>query len=171
MKYKLLGLALCTSLSGQLLAADGVVHFQGQIASNACEVDQNSKSLDVDLGTIAIASFSQKGSTSDPTAFSLNLINCPAALAGQNVTVTFSGNQDSDDNTLLAVDGDAKGAGIEIDDANNTLIPIGQPSSNYVMQTGANTLNFRAHYKSTVEQTSMAAGDASGTAQFGINYP
>ncbi|MBU5890163.1 type 1 fimbrial protein, partial [Vibrio cholerae O1] len=68
---KLCWMALAGALSfhaASVLAADGTINFTGTITDQACEIDDDDKVLDVDLGVYSVNQFNATvGVKSPPT--------------------------------------------------------------------------------------------------------
>lgn len=172
MKKSYLAVMMACSLmtaSGVAHSADGTVRFVGNIIADSCEVDTASKDMTVVLGNVATTSFSASGDKSSPTAFKINLINCPSTVT--KVSVKFDGLSDVANPDLLMLDSGmtATGVGIEIADTNGNPIPLHTSSPEYAIAPDSTAnLNFVARYVSTA--ASVGAGTANGTTQFTINY-
>ncbi|MGC5890092.1 fimbrial protein [Enterobacter roggenkampii] len=157
-------------VAGNVLAADGTIHFTGSITDQTCTVDTGSQNLPVDLGNVAQTALNgAAGMKAAPTRFTLSLSDCPDTVTGANVK--FDGTSDGVNQNLLALDsgaGIATGVGIEIADRNGTAIPLHTASTDYPLAAGTNSLDFIARYVST--GTAVTTGTANGTSQFTINY-
>lgn len=177
MKTKLKTLAAIMLLSSPLYhtanASDGVVNFNGSIINDACEVDDASKNMFVDLGMVSATSFSSTGDKASPTAFEIKLKNCPKTL--KQVATKFDGDIDDVNSDLLKVlqidsfpDAAAKDIGIEIAEEDGTPIPLHTASKYRKISSGSASLPFVARYVSTADK--VTPGQALGTTQFTINY-
>lgn len=147
------------------------ITISGTIQNTSCTVSTGTADQTVFLGDIATKQFYQSGASSRPVQFIVDLQNCTGSMSG--VTVTFNGQTDSVDPSLLALDsGDnaASGLGIAILDVNRTLIPLNNPSSNYAIDINDtdNQLVFYAQYRSTA--STVKAGSATATATFDLTY-
>ncbi len=155
------------------LAADNPnsITVSGTIQNTSCTVSTDTANQTVFLGDISSKQFYQSGASSQPVQFIVDLQNCTGSMSG--VTVTFNGQTDSVDPSLLALDsGDnaASGLGIAILDVNRTLIPLNNPSSNYAIDINDtdNQLVFYAQYRSTA--STVNAGSTAATATFDLTY-
>ncbi|MDR9889184.1 fimbrial protein [Pseudenterobacter timonensis] len=170
MKQMMMLSACFLLVAGNALAADGTIHFTGNITDQTCTVDAGSQDLTVDLGNVAQSALNgAAGMKAAPTRFTLNVSECPDTVTGANVK--FDGTSDGVNQNLLALDsgtGIATGVGIEIADRNGTPIPLHTASTDYPLAAGANSLDFIARYVST--GTAVTTGTANGTSQFTINY-
>lgn len=68
-------------MAGHLQAADGTVHFRGEIIDSTCEVTPETKDQVVDLGKVNRTAFSGVDDVAAPTAFSIDLTQCPKPLS------------------------------------------------------------------------------------------
>lgn len=170
MRYSVLAVLLLTG-SVSVFAADNSITISGSIQNTSCTVSTDSADQTVFLGDIASRTFYQAGATSMPVQFTVDLQNCTGSMSG--VTVTFNGTADGTEPALLGLDSGtnaASGLGIAILDANRTLIPVNNPSSNYAIDITKpdNALVFYAQYQST--GASVTAGSATATATFNLTY-
>lgn len=151
-------------------AADGEVHFTGNITADACTINDGTGSpIDVALGTVSKASFTANGDKSDPTKFTISLSACPASLT--KAAVKFDGTADANNGDLLALDADStgKGVGIEIGQEDGTPLPLYTASNQVAITTGSAELNFIGRYVAT-DFANLAAGTANGTSEFTVSY-
>lgn len=157
-------------IAGSAQASDGTIHFTGNITDQTCKVDTGSQNLPVNLGNVAQTALNgSKGMRAAPTKFTINVSECPETVTGANVK--FDGTTDTNDQTLLALDGGtdaATGVGIQIADKNDAAIPLHSASSDYTLAEGANALDFVARYVST--GPAVTTGTANGTSEFTIIY-
>lgn len=99
--------------------------------------------------------------------FSITLVNCRA----ENVSITFKGQANKADSSLLALDesSTARNIAIELIDNNNKRLAIGQSSGNVKVSGIENPiLHFFANYIAT--SSAITAGSANATANFVLNY-
>lgn len=149
-------------------AADGTVHFNGNIVSDACTVDASAQNLSVDMGSVAATAFSAAGDKASPSKFSINVTECPDSV--KQVAVKFDGTSDTANTDLLKLDSDqtATGVAIEIADNNGTAIPLHTESPAYQVADGSASLDFMGRYVAT--SATVEAGTANASSQFTINY-
>lgn len=172
----LVGLALVMSgLSAGAMAAastsNGNVNFTGHIVDTPCTVSSESANLAVDLNEVKASVFTQAKDKSVDKDFQIDLLNCSTSTLKTASVAFVSGAHDSNDSTLLAVSGPspvATGVGIEITNNDGTAIPMGTASSDFGLVDGANSLYFKAHYKSTTG--TVTAGSANASTDFQITY-
>lgn len=152
-----------------LQAHDGTINVTGQITSSTCSVTDDSRSKSVALGTVKSIDFSGVDATSGAVDFTITLKDCNAS----NATVTFSGNKDSDNPSLLAIKDtidSAEGIAIAILDDDKNIIDMDAASKIYAVDSyqSINTLHFYAEYMATSPQ--IKAGEANATATFTVSY-
>ncbi|ELY3456478.1 type 1 fimbrial protein [Cronobacter sakazakii] len=176
MKKKLCWMALAGALSfhaASVLAADGTINFTGTITDQACEIDDDDKVLDVDLGVYSVKQFNATvGVKSPPTPINIKLKNCPIVEEGENphFTVYFTGDSDPINKDYLKVaDGGATGVAIVITDDKGETIPMKQfTQRKYELTSTTMDLNLIAYYEST--STTVGAGVANGTTDITFDY-
>lgn len=174
MKKQLHALALVSVICGASVsaanAADGTIQFNGEIIDAACTVSPTSANQTVTLGQISDKAFLSTGMTAGATAFQIDLTSCPASVT--SATVKFDGTPYQGDNDALEltqVSGVATGVGIQIRNADNTVLPLFTDSQSVTLsQTGTNTLKFNAAYIS--KAATVTAGPADATATFSVVY-
>ncbi|MDH6170653.1 type 1 fimbria pilin [Variovorax boronicumulans] len=183
---KFAALAVTGVMSQGAFAADGTINFTGEIVDAPCSISPNSQNLTVPLGKVSRTVFGSVtgtgasavstaivGKKSTPANFTIDLLGCGATAKG--ATVTFSGTADADNATTLRVANAgqvgvsaASGVAVELGDSAGTKIPLGSPSSDYVLGLGDNSLKFQAAYVAT--KTSVMSGPANAVAQFTVAY-
>ncbi|OAT28512.1 hypothetical protein M976_01805 [Buttiauxella ferragutiae ATCC 51602] len=171
MKYfKLKLVAAALALGGMVSvanAADGSVHFTGEITETACNVTNGAgKIIPVALGKVAKTSLATVAAKSSSVPFTIDLDNCPDT----NANIRFSGTADSVDKTLLAIDSTsvASGVAIEIDSDTGQKIAMYAPSTDFKLAAGKNKLKYQASYVAT--NSAVTAGSVVATSQFTIIY-
>lgn len=154
----------------QTFAADGTVHFAGELTDDACTVSTATNDQTVVLGNIPSAIFGAAGDKSTAVDFSIDLSNCPASVL--EVLTKFDGVSDAANTSLLSLDtgATATGVGIEIAEQDGTPIPLHTASKTYAVDATAHTvtLPYVARYVATT--ATVGAGTANGTSQFTLNY-
>lgn len=163
----------CVICVNQSFAADGQINFTGAIHSPTCNVDVSSKNQSINIGTFSTTDFQTVGTTTTSKPVDITLTNCSQGISGAKVF--FSGNQDSDNPALLALEDTdntglmASGVGVEIIDANKKTVSINNSVSDlYTLAAGTNTLVFYLRYKST--QKTIKAGNATSVMYFDLQY-
>ncbi|MCP2006220.1 UNVERIFIED_ORG: type 1 fimbria pilin [Buttiauxella agrestis ATCC 33320] len=169
----LLGLAtfFCGSIALNVLAGGNVgMSFTGTITDVTCDISEDSQNQTVNMGDFSTGSFPDVGSTTDSKSFEIKFKNCSDNITGAKMK--FSGVQDKNDPTLLALSGSspeyASGVGIEILDESHTVIPINTISQGFPMVPENNTLMFFLRYKSTMSV--VTAGSANSLMYFDVTY-
>ena len=154
----------CWLLAGTAQAADGQIEFTGSVTDNACTITTGDVNKSVTLDPVRIADFAPTvGSvlTDKAKPFSISLDNCSTATR-KNVAITFSGQQDSTDPTLLGLTGEnqVRGIAIQIADARNgNKLPLNTPTADYDLRAQSNTFDFTAAYVRTVADTTTGEGE------------
>ncbi|MCX5469021.1 fimbrial protein [Acinetobacter sp. A-IN1] len=149
----------------------GKINYElyGVVTISTCGVLDSESEKYVDLGKYATKNLANVGDKSFAVAIPFDLSNCPP---NGSVNVTFSGNKDSINNELLAIENNinsAKNIAIEISDNNKKRIPIGLKSENMLVdQNGNLSTLFYANY--IVTQNRSIAGLANANAQFTVEY-
>lgn len=169
------GVALTTSQA--FAASDGQVKFTGTILDAACTIDGATGGvINVDMGKVVkTALAAAAGNTTDPTAFTISLKDCAAALT--TASIKFDGTALGGNNTIIALtDGDvenpaAEGVGVQISDSTGTVMPLYTESTPFTLDSTAgvvNKLNFTARFIST--NTDVVAGVANAAVNFTVVY-
>lgn len=129
----------------------GEVNFTGSIIDAPCSISSDTVKQDVELGAISHSMLESNG-TSTPTAFTIKLENCALEddTAGgsrlkNGVNITFTGRQNETDKSLLALDGEAKGAGVVLTDGMQKVIPLGEATPLGTLTQGTNNIKFYAY--------------------------
>lgn len=172
-KYSALSALGLLLIAGHNLAADSTLTVTGRVRDNACAVATASKDFSVDLLESATKRFLAVGATSPMVAFRIVLSPCGAATTA--VKFGFTGAADSDNTSLLKLDGGgshASGVGIQILDSAQTALPLNTASSTLPwtsLKPGqANTLGFYARLMAT--RVPVTAGHVSATATFTLEF-
>ncbi|KJV44918.1 hypothetical protein VH86_23405 [Pantoea sp. BL1] len=170
MKTNILALAVIASLfAASAQAADGTINFVGSITDDTCDISAASKTQNVLLGNIGSDSFTAPGTVSAATGFTVVMSNCPATHT--NLHVKFDGTPDGGNPAVLALTNtgtQAKGVGIQLRDADGSVLPLFTDSKPVAINAGNASLNFSAAYISTA--ATVTAGDANSTVNFTVNY-
>jgi major type 1 subunit fimbrin (pilin) len=107
----------------QAFAADATLTFTGTILQPSCDVDSSTANQTVPLGSAPIMDFASVGSTANPKAFNLDLVNCSA---GTQVTMTVAGTMDTVPSVLKNT-GSATQVGVQILQASTVGATTGTP--------------------------------------------
>ncbi|WP_185931900.1 fimbrial protein [Klebsiella spallanzanii] len=174
MKERLCLLSALLSLAiANAFAADSTITISGYVKDNACAVAGESKDFTVDLMNNAAKQFHTVGATTPAVPFRIVLSPCGSATTA--VKVGFTGIADSNNTSLLKLDGGtsaATGMGVQILDAGQTMLPLNSASSVIPWTTltpgQTNTLSFYARLMAT--QIPVGAGHVSATATFTLEF-
>ncbi|TFZ52679.1 type 1 fimbrial protein [Serratia proteamaculans] len=148
-------------------AGHGTVTFKGSIISAPCSITPDTVDQTVNLGQVSDAALANYG-TSTSVPFQISLENCTLTDTSA-VTVTFTGQADATDATMLGLNGSAQGAGIVIADQSNSVITLGQATAPQTLQDGNNTLAFNAYLKGN-SAAAATPGDFQSVANFTLAY-
>ncbi|WP_413498179.1 fimbrial protein [Buttiauxella gaviniae] len=172
MKNNLIAAAVAATIlmpAASALASDGTVNFTGEIIPSPCVVDiGTNNTMTVDLGKVAISSFTGVGSKASATKFILRLKDCPIDLFSARFKFDGTG-YDGDDSVLKLTQevGVAKGVAIELSDV-AAVLPLFTASTAYNLTSGVNELPFYARY--IQKSDTVDAGVANATTTFTVNY-
>ena len=157
----------------------GTVNFSGVIINPPCEINSNSKAVNVvftPLGTNAFSAIGAEASQTQP--FSINLTKCPADT---KVNITFSGDTATDKTQLKALTSVADtGVGIVVygtGSASSTKVTFDdQPNAAFQQTTGSETVNditfnYSSKIVATVAPASIVGGDFTASSTFTVYYP
>lgn len=152
-------------------AHDGTITVTGSIVNKTCTVSSDSTVLLVTFGSVSRKTFARAGDGTRYEPFTVNLENCGAGAS--HVTVTFNGEVDSHDPSLLAIeqgDAGASGVGIALYDREKNLIPMNSPGggTDLVPNQASVALLFYARYLANGD--AVSAGPARASATFTLNY-
>ncbi|ECG5958021.1 fimbrial protein [Salmonella enterica] len=171
MKLSVIASALVLSSTmfvGHAMAADGIVHFTGEVIGAACEVTTDSKDLNVNMGIVSTTAFANGvGTLAAPEKFQIDLENCPDTVT--KVAAQFDGIEAGDG--YLAVNGGAAGVAIQIANASdNSVVKLYEDSEAITIDTNTHkaTLPFIAHYIST--DVKVTPGVANADSEFTLSY-
>lgn len=147
----------------------GTVTFTGSIIDAPCSIDAESADQIVELGSISnVALQADNGAgKSRPKNFQIKLTECSVAT-GKSVQTTFTGVEGV--NGHLAVSGQAKGAGIVLEDLDGKVLKLGSPSALAKLQNGDNQLQFSAYMQGDGDSKSIVPGDFKAVADFRLSY-
>lgn len=180
MKLNKLTTAVCLSLglaafgaNAQIDNNNGSVTFTGTIIDAPCSISADTVHQDVELGAISQSMLAEKGQ-STPTPFTIKLENCAVEETGgsarlnNGVSITFTGRPNDTDQTLLALDGDAAGAGVVLTDGLQKVISLGDATPLGELTQGTNNIKFYAYLKGA--DKTVTTGEFTSTASFTLDY-
>ncbi|PTT54347.1 fimbrial protein [Aeromonas sp. HMWF014] len=164
---------LCGSAVAADSAGSGKVTFNGEIINAPCSVDSDSVDQVVYLGQISTKQLANGGESDEKNGkFSIKLLNCDITEKDA-IKVTFSGNKDSFEPSLLVIGGQAAGAGIKMIAPGGIPVVLGQPTAAYGLTTGDNELPFTAVLKGYAvhdDTKKLIAGDFTAVTNFTLSY-
>lgn len=146
MKIKFWMLLICVFSDIAFSASPVDVHFHGTISDASCQLDPDSTSLSIDLGSIYNKDLADAGTGSSWKSADIKLINCPTSL--KTITAKFTGTPDTDDPTLYKNLEDSLNVSVELQDR-NTQLELGNNSEDSINtdSSGAAIFNLRARAK------------------------
>jgi minor fimbrial subunit len=166
-------LCLLPLVTGYAHAADSTITITGYLKDNACSVSVDSQDFTVDLLSNAAKQFNRVGVVTPSIPFKIVFDKCGSSAAA--VRVGYLGTSDSDNTTLLKIDGGtnaASGIGIQILDRDKIPIPLNaaQDSLKWTTLTAgqSNTLGFYARLMAT--RAPVTAGTVTATANFTLEF-
>lgn len=141
-----------------------------EVVSQPCSLRPGDETIQVDFGGIVNKALLRDGRTPGKL-FQLHLEECDPAIAS-SVSVTFSGQGASENNSLLALAGDSAAKGIAIGlEQGGQALPLNQASRALALASGSNVLDFTAYVRLLPSgQTSLTPGAFNATANFTLDY-
>ncbi|MBP6344979.1 fimbrial protein [Neisseriaceae bacterium CLB008] len=166
-----LGLMLLSmpALSWASQQGRGQVDFNGEIVEVPCNIDTNSLDQTIDYGVVSARNTQQLR-----RAFEVKLVDCQLASQSKpgyiyrKANITFYGQPDAEDLTLLGVNGSAKGLAIKLTDQNQQHIMLGEAHYDYELVNGDNHIRFFTELK--VSNQHRKAGEFQALLQFIVSY-
>lgn len=154
---------------------NGSVTFTGSIIDAPCSISADTVHQDVELGAISQSMLEEKGQ-STPTPFTIKLENCAfeadagggSARLNNGVSITFTGRPNDTNTSLLALDGDAAGAGVVLTDGLQKVISLGKATPLGELTQGTNNIKFYAYLKGA--DKTVTTGEFTSTASFTLDY-
>jgi type 1 fimbria pilin len=152
----------------------GKMRMRGHIIEAACYVDPRDRSLLVEFNDISARDISGRPEKVSAHGFSIHLLGCSLGDSRhsenvfQRANITFSGMPDRDNPDYLSVQSTTEDLAIEIFDSTGQQIQLGEPSPDYVLNPGKNTLNFTAYLIS--RDGRMTSGEFTAVTHFVVNY-
>lgn len=164
-----------TTFAAQANQGSGKVTFWGSIIDSPCSIKNGYGDQRIELGQISNTHL-DNGGISTPRPFDIQLENCSFELDADDnplyntVKVLFSGNNVTGDMKMLAITGQAAGAGVRIQDASGQAVTLMQPTSGRTLGIGDNTLSFTAHLEKIASVTNVTPGDFEAVTNFTLAY-
>lgn len=177
--------ALCFAVSGMMtsysaLAAPALLsttqlNINGTVVASACNIDTNSKTVNVDLGkgtTIEASTLADRGNYTDWAEFELKLTNCPATTTA--IIATFSGTPAAESVDLYKNDGDAEFVQIDLQ-TRPTAGSVGKPLGNgatheELVNHTTNDATFLLQARAFTTQGGVIPGSITGGVSVGFTY-
>ncbi|HBL4905536.1 chaperone-usher fimbrial major subunit [Enterobacter hormaechei] len=175
-------------LSGAVLAADGTVHFRGEVIDSTCEVTSDTADQTVNIGRVAVTTFSGVDSTASVKDFHIRLESCPPTYT--QAAVRFDGTEDKDTigkgylaigtpmNGETGTDGIYTGDGAAVaatgvaiklfNLSDDSAIPLYNNSKYVPIADGKADMGFKAKFVQTL--ATVTPGTANADSQFTIEY-
>lgn len=194
MKKVILATLIFSAMSASGFAAEpdqgqGTVTFDGSIIEAACGIAPESANQTVHLGQIAKNVLSEGNAnsigagTSSPVPFTIELVDCdtnfvvdeattpPTTVKTASVKFTGSLNTAVTDNTMLAIQGTASGAGVVISGLNGQPVKLdgSETAGSIALQNGDNTLLFSAYVQGD-NKFEVKPGSFQSVANFTMSY-
>ena len=116
------------------------------------------------------------GGISTPRPFDIELENCSFEKDANGdpmyntVKVTFAGGNVPGDMSMLAISGQAAGAGVRIEDGSGQPVKLLVPTSGRGLGIGNNTLSFSAYLEKISTVTNVTPGDFEAVTNFTLAY-
>ncbi|MFC0225786.1 fimbrial protein [Serratia aquatilis] len=144
--------------------------MSGEILASACAIEAGSAFQSVSLGAIPIKNI-EKHSASSEVEFNIRLTNCdllPGLLENtQGIRITFDGLR-SRDGKSIANQGDARGIGLGIKDAQGNDVIPGVALSGITLPSGDTVLKYSLTLNKTRHQ--IKTGTFQANVRFMIEY-
>ncbi|MBZ7661750.1 MULTISPECIES: fimbrial protein [Klebsiella] len=163
------------SFAAQADQGSGKVTFWGSIIDAPCSIKNGYGDQRIELGQISNTHLNN-GGISTPRPFDIELENCSFELDASGdplfntVKVTFAGGNVPGDMSMLAITGQAAGAGVRIQDYAGQMLTLLTPSSGRGLGIGDNTLSFSAYLEKISGVTSVTPGDFEAVTNFTLAY-
>ncbi len=148
---------------------EGKVGFGGAVIEVPCNIDTPSLDQAIDYGEVAI-----NKANGLRKQFDIKLLDCVLASASKpgyhyrKANITFYGQPDDRDKTLLGVSGSAQGVAIYLEDQNQKAIVLGATHHDYDLVSGDNHIRFMTELR--VDNDRRGVGHFSGLLQFLVSY-
>lgn len=143
------------------------IRLTGNIVALSCEVDPADVNRTINLGDWATRQLAYPDGHSEAVDFAIKLTGCAAS----GVKLTFTGDADSSNSSLLALNdqSSATGVAVEIMDASHKRLPLNEEAERVAVDNNGNvSLNFAARYLST--DSKVTAGSANADSVFTLIY-
>lgn len=163
------------SFAAQADQGSGKITFWGSIIDAPCSIKNGHGDQRIELGQIS-NTLLDNGGVSTPRPFEIQLENCSFELDSNGnplyntVKVTFSGGHVPGDDSMLAITGQAAGAGVRIQDFAGQMVKMLKPTSGRGLGIGDNTLSFSAYLEKIASVTNVTPGGFEAVTNFTLAY-
>lgn len=154
-------------------SADVLVHVNGKIINESCDIDSNDLIKNVTLEDVYAQQFIKKGDVGPSKKISINLKNCTSNLS--SINYSFNGYHDDIDPNILKIndkngssDKAAQGLGIEILDGKKNPVMLGQELQLNTSDNQVKNLDFYLRLKSTKDI--VTSGEVSSILYLDVFY-
>ncbi|WP_249032697.1 fimbrial protein [Tenebrionicola larvae] len=163
---------LLLTRSASLQAKDNI-HFHGALTAQPCSIPADGVNVTLVFSDVINRDL-YKNLRTPGKALALHLQNCDSSVARQ-VSVTLSGNEDSQLPGLLALSASSQAHGIAIglEKPDGQNIPFNQPGASRLLTDGDNTLTLQAYIQAeplAVAQKNIIPGTFSAVATVNFSY-
>jgi type 1 fimbria pilin len=162
----------------------GMIDVSGSMLATPCSLATESVEQTVDMGKVPTWQLDRYGALSEPVTFHMYLQGCEYGkgfvrnvLEGNNglrvpnqpvVAVTLRTVSDSSDPRLIAVEGEARGVALRIQDASQRILRPGVKGTFIPLEPGDNELVMTAQLSRTAQP--LVPGDFMATVNFALEY-
>ncbi|XTZ38509.1 fimbrial protein [Salmonella enterica] len=169
--WALSGAAYAASVTHATDQGHGRVNMHGLIIDTPCAIAVESRDQTIDLSTVPVGEIIRDGA-GPAISFQIRLVNCllkpltPNKPDWSRFQVTFDGAVT--DGQLFALNGDARGLGLVIDDPAGHRIVPGVPTRFAALQAGSMNLGYTLRLVSNHQK--LRAGAYSTSIRFKLDY-
>lgn len=143
------------------------VDFRGTLVYQPCKIDDDSKEQTIDYGDVNRKDFI-KNAYSRPKIINITFSDCH--LQGIDaVAFTFDGRKDDNHSSMFALDGDAKGISLYIEDLSGRPVIPGVESVPYTLVEGGNRLSWNTFIYAP-DYSLITQGEFYGLVNFTVRY-
>ncbi|MEJ4047246.1 fimbrial protein [Erwinia sp. SLM-02] len=152
----------------------GEMRLNGEIIEAACEIEFQDREQWIEFGQITAHEILSRSGNNLTHAFHIRLTDCSLqsqiypGLYYRSAKITFNSDKVREGNELIGITGDAKGFGIRLSDANGKRVRLGVPTSDFPLNDGVNTLNFKATIVPL--SSNILSGEFYATVRFFMDY-
>jgi len=152
----------------------GEVVLSGELIEAACVVDERDWEQWIEFGLLTAREIRSQKDNAITRSFHIRLQGCALesqiypGVSYRRARINFNSDSSSSDNQLIGITGDAKGFGIRLSDAAGKTVKLGEPTSDFILKSGINTLNFKATIVPL--NNNIKAGEFYATVSFFMDY-